>query len=64
MSATLASDNLFPQVSALPKAVSMVSPADAVTQKPSFFVRILEAIGRTYYVPTSDGKGFYMLPPV
>ena len=41
----------------------MVSPADAVTEKPGFFARMLEAIGRAYSVPTPDGEGIYIFPP-
>lgn len=62
MSATLANNaDLF--LSSSTDAVSMAAERDTAVAKPGFFVRMLEAIGRSYYVPTADGEGLYMFPP-
>ncbi len=57
MSATLAYNDLVPQASALPETA-------AVTKKPGFFARMLEEIGKAYYVPTPDGQGAYIFPSI
>ena len=65
MSATLAYNiDLLPQAPASPEAVSTMSGTNNATAKPGFFARIFEAIGKSYYVPTKDGEGFYMFPPI
>lgn len=32
--------------------------------KPNLFIRIMEAIGRSYCVQTSDGGCYYLIPPI
>lgn len=56
MSATLAYDDLVPQASALPEA--------ATIKKPGFFARMLEEIGKSYYVETPDGEVVCIFPSV
>jgi len=58
MSASLACNDLASEAAAPVDAVPAVSEAD----KPGFFARIFDAIGRSSYVQTADGEIIYLLP--
>jgi hypothetical protein len=41
---------------------SIATMSQGPSQASGWFTRMMEAIGRSYYVETADGDGYYVLP--
>jgi hypothetical protein len=58
---TLTYDTDFPSA-AIAKDGAAASVSGEATDKPGLFARIMDALARTYYIGTPDGKGYYVQP--
>jgi hypothetical protein len=55
--------DLFPTAAGFDSSVSAAVTGEAAA-KPGLFLRIMEAIGRSYYVEAPNGEVYFLLPPV
>jgi hypothetical protein len=60
---TLTYDTDLFAASAVPTAAIAASALEATASRAGWFQRMMEAVGRTYYIETPDGEGYYLFPP-